>query len=120
MATGEVDEGVERGEYRGALSARRPPGNSTARRARPPGQAGRAWWTLPTATGTAPEPRQSRGHKRLMKRWSHTGEERGGSYFWCSDALIVGHPGIGNMTRALTELIDAGDLGRILLPLDDD
>ncbi|MET8557574.1 hypothetical protein ABZV64_21830 [Streptomyces sp. NPDC004959] len=58
--------------------------------------------------------------ERLMKRWSHTGEERGGSYFWCSDALIVGHPGIGNMTRALIELIDAGDLGRILQRLDGD
>ncbi|WP_435845771.1 hypothetical protein [Streptomyces exfoliatus] len=58
--------------------------------------------------------------ERLMKRWSQTGEELGGRYFWCSDGLIVRDPGIGNMTRVLAGLLDAGDFTQILQRLDDE
>ncbi|WP_203919549.1 hypothetical protein [Rugosimonospora africana] len=56
---------------------------------------------------------------RLMDRWSQTGEEWGGRYFWCSDGLIVRDPGIGNMTEALSGLLDAGELTQVLRRLDD-
>ncbi|GAA5063116.1 hypothetical protein GCM10023336_42090 [Streptomyces similanensis] len=58
--------------------------------------------------------------ERLMKRWSQTGEELGGRYFWCSDGLIVRDPGIDNMTQVLAGLIDAGDFAQVLQRLDDE
>jgi hypothetical protein len=45
---------------------------------------------------------------RLMGRWTRTGEYSAGSYFWCSDGVIVKDPGIGNMTRALAAIYDEG------------
>ena len=57
---------------------------------------------------------------RLMKRWSQTGEELGGRYFWCSDGLIVRDPGIDNMIQVLADLFDAGDLMQVLQRLDDE
>ncbi|MFB8123371.1 hypothetical protein ACFVG1_06120 [Streptomyces bacillaris] len=58
--------------------------------------------------------------ERLMKRWSQTGEELGGRYFWCSDGLIVRDPGIDNMTQVLTGLLDAGDFTQVLQRLDEE
>ena len=58
--------------------------------------------------------------ERLMDRWSQTGEELGGRFFWCSDGLIVRDPGIGNMTQVLAGLLDAGDFTQILQRLDDE
>ncbi|MER5890324.1 hypothetical protein ABT160_41405 [Streptomyces sp. NPDC001941] len=58
--------------------------------------------------------------ERLMKRWSQTGEELGGRYFWCSDGLIVGDPGIDNMTRVLADLLSAGDFTQMLQRVDDE
>lgn len=57
--------------------------------------------------------------ERLMDRWSRTGEELGGRFFWCSDGLIVRDPGIGN-THVLAGLLDAGDFPQILQRLDDE
>jgi hypothetical protein len=56
--------------------------------------------------------------ERLMKRWSHTGEELGGRYFWCSDGLIVRDPGIGSMTQVLAGLLETGDFTQVLQRLD--
>ncbi|MFE2276736.1 hypothetical protein ACFXAE_05580 [Streptomyces sp. NPDC059454] len=58
--------------------------------------------------------------ERLMKRWSRTGEELGGRYFWCSDGLIVRDPGIDNMTRVLAGLLETGDFTQVLQRLDDE
>ncbi|GAA1312147.1 hypothetical protein GCM10009647_036650 [Streptomyces sanglieri] len=58
--------------------------------------------------------------ERLMERWSRTGEELGGRYFWCSDGLIVRDAGIGNMTQVLIGLLDSGDLTQILQRLDEE
>lgn len=58
--------------------------------------------------------------ERLMKRWSRTGEELGGRYFWCSDGLIVRDAGIGNMTQVLVGLLDSGDLTQVLQRLDEE
>ncbi|MEU3690345.1 hypothetical protein [Streptomyces narbonensis] len=58
--------------------------------------------------------------ERLMKRWSQTGEELGGRYFWCSDGLIVREPGIESITQVLVGLLDAGDFTQILQRLDDE
>jgi hypothetical protein len=57
---------------------------------------------------------------RLMARWAGTGECGGGSYFWCSDQLIVRESGVGNMTRVLASLHDEGELGSVLSRLEDD
>lgn len=48
--------------------------------------------------------------QRLMKRWAGTGECAGGSYFWCSDGVVVRDPGVATMTRVLTALHDADTL----------
>ncbi|MEL5961183.1 hypothetical protein AADR41_41605 [Streptomyces sp. CLV115] len=58
--------------------------------------------------------------ERLMERWSRTGEELGGRYFWCSDGLIVRDAGIGSMTEVLVGLLDSGDLTGILRRLDEE
>lgn len=58
--------------------------------------------------------------ERLMDRWSRTGEELGGRYFWCSDGLIVRDPGIGNMTQLLAGMLGTGDFTQILQRLDDE
>ncbi|MFF7183455.1 hypothetical protein [Streptomyces sp. NPDC008121] len=58
--------------------------------------------------------------ERLMKRWSQTGSELGGRYFWCSDGLIVRDPGIESMTQVLVGLLDAGDFTQVLQRLDDE
>ncbi|WP_344571028.1 hypothetical protein [Kitasatospora viridis] len=55
----------------------------------------------------------------LMERWATTGEALGGSYFWCSDGLIVRDAGISNMTRVLVGLAEAGDLTHILQRVDE-
>lgn len=55
-----------------------------------------------------------------MKRWSQTGEELGGRYFWCSDGLIVRDPGIEGMTHVLAHPLDAGDFTQVLQRLDDE
>ncbi|WP_035838878.1 hypothetical protein [Kitasatospora azatica] len=58
--------------------------------------------------------------ERLMKRWSQTGQELGGRYFWCSDGLIVRDPGIESMTQVLADLLDAGEFTQVLQRLDDE
>ena len=57
--------------------------------------------------------------KRLMMRWSRTGECAGGSYFWCPDGLLVNDAGIGNMTRVLAAIYDDGQLTDILNRLEE-
>ncbi|MFF9839321.1 hypothetical protein [Streptomyces sp. NPDC013740] len=58
--------------------------------------------------------------ERLMERWTLTGEELGGRFFWCSDGLIVRDPGIDNMTRVLAGLLDTGDFTQVLQRLNDE
>ena len=54
----------------------------------------------------------------VMARWVESGEALGGRYFWCSDGLIVRDPGISNMTRVLTGLIESDAFTQILHRLD--
>lgn len=57
--------------------------------------------------------------KRLMARWSETGESGRGSYFWCRDGVIVSAPGVSFMTTVLIGLHDdEKTLTKILQPLD--
>lgn len=55
----------------------------------------------------------------IMGRWAATGEALGGSYFWCSDGLIVRDAGISNMTKVLVGLIESGEFTQILQRVDD-
>ncbi|GAA3381483.1 hypothetical protein GCM10020367_72910 [Streptomyces sannanensis] len=55
----------------------------------------------------------------IMKRWVATGEALGGSYFWCSDGLIVRDAGISNMTQVLVGLIQTGEFTQTLQRIDD-
>ncbi|AUI60385.1 hypothetical protein [Amycolatopsis sp. BJA-103] len=52
--------------------------------------------------------------ERLMAKWAQTGEALDGTYFWCSDGLIVRDPGIHSMTEVLVGLLAEGDLTHIL------
>lgn len=54
----------------------------------------------------------------IMARWAESGEALGGRYFWSPDGLIVRDPGIGNMTRVLTGLLETGEFTQILHRLD--
>ncbi|MFC4853042.1 hypothetical protein [Actinophytocola glycyrrhizae] len=56
--------------------------------------------------------------ERLMARWAVTGEYGGGSYFWCSDGVIVREPGVTNMTMVLAQLYEDGQLTDVLERLD--
>ncbi|WP_422739088.1 hypothetical protein ACN263_07550 [Micromonospora sp. WMMD729] len=38
---------------------------------------------------------------RVLHRWAETGEAGGGSYFWCSDLVIIPRPGVEAMVAAL-------------------
>jgi hypothetical protein len=55
----------------------------------------------------------------IMERWATTGEAQGGSYFWCSDGLIVRDAGISNMTQVLVCLVETGEFTQILQRIDD-
>lgn len=55
----------------------------------------------------------------IMGRWAATGEALGGSYFWCSDGIIVRDAGISNMTKVLVGLIESGEFTQILQRVDD-
>ncbi|MFE6615893.1 hypothetical protein [Amycolatopsis sp. NPDC057786] len=56
--------------------------------------------------------------ERLMERWAQTGECGSGSYFWCSDGVIVRKPGVSFMTEVLIGLHDDEDnLTGVLKPL---
>ncbi|MGW2512323.1 hypothetical protein ACWC0A_23610 [Streptomyces scopuliridis] len=55
----------------------------------------------------------------IMERWAATGEALGGSYFWCSDGLIVRDAGISNMTQVLVGLIETGEFTQILQRVDE-
>ncbi|MFF2554746.1 hypothetical protein ACFVUS_27345 [Nocardia sp. NPDC058058] len=58
--------------------------------------------------------------QRLLTRWSETGECMGGSYFWCSDGVIVRDPGVKAMTGVLIGLHDDEHaLASVLQPLDE-
>lgn len=56
--------------------------------------------------------------RRLMDRWSSTGEAAGGHFFQCRDLVIVREPGIGSMTRAVEGLFDEGGPEGVLPELD--
>ncbi|MFF7945909.1 hypothetical protein [Streptomyces griseorubiginosus] len=58
--------------------------------------------------------------QRIMEKGARTGEDLDGSFFWCSDGLIVREPGVDNMARVLVGLLDTGDFECILQRLDDD
>ncbi|MFI7117381.1 hypothetical protein [Amycolatopsis sp. NPDC049868] len=56
--------------------------------------------------------------ERLMEQWAQTGECGGGSYFGCSDGVIVREPGVSFMTEVLIGLHDDEDnLTGLLKPL---
>ena len=57
--------------------------------------------------------------ERLMAKWARTGEYGGGSYFWCVDGLVVRDPGVDNMTTALADLHQDGNLRNALNCLDE-
>ncbi|MFB7944694.1 hypothetical protein ACFC6L_07200 [Kitasatospora phosalacinea] len=57
---------------------------------------------------------------RLMARWARTGEELGGRYFWCSDALIVRDAGLDSIVAVLEGLYASGELTTVLQRLDED
>jgi len=57
--------------------------------------------------------------ERLMDLWATTGEALGGRYFWCSDGLIVGEPGVSVMVEVLTGLLGSGDFRQVLRQIDD-
>jgi hypothetical protein len=47
---------------------------------------------------------------RILARWKHSGEVGNGSYFWCSDLVIVPQQGIPAMTTAIEELVHSQDI----------
>jgi hypothetical protein len=55
----------------------------------------------------------------IMKRWATTGEALSGSYFWCSDGLIVRDSGINSMTEVLLGLVETGEFTQILQRIDE-
>jgi len=57
--------------------------------------------------------------ERLMSNWARTGEYGGGSHFWCFDGIVVRHPGVDNMTAALADLHQSGNLRNALNCLDE-
>ncbi|MFQ6144596.1 hypothetical protein ACLMNJ_16195 [Streptomyces seoulensis] len=58
--------------------------------------------------------------ERLMRLWAGTDEARGGRYFWVSDGLIVGDPGIDSMTGVIAGLIENGEFSEIFQRVIDD
>ena len=50
----------------------------------------------------------------LMNVWAATGEAVGGSYFWCSDGLIVRDPGVSSIIAVLAGLLEEGDFRQVL------
>ncbi|MFI5560737.1 hypothetical protein ACIA2T_15795 [Amycolatopsis japonica] len=58
--------------------------------------------------------------ERLMEHWAQTGECGSGSYFWCSDGVIVREPGVSFMTEVLIGLHDEDNLTGLLKPLDNE
>ncbi|QFG21111.1 hypothetical protein [Actinomadura sp. WMMB 499] len=46
----------------------------------------------------------------VMQRWQSTGECLSGSYFWCTDLIIIHRPGIPAIVEAVRDLIDSGEL----------
>lgn len=55
--------------------------------------------------------------RRLMDRWSDTGECLGGRYFYGWDTLIVRDPGIPAMVHVIDNLVTSGDYRSALRPL---
>ncbi|MEU7873330.1 hypothetical protein [Dactylosporangium sp. NPDC049140] len=41
----------------------------------------------------------------VLRRWAHTGEGAGGSYFWSTDLVIIPRPGITAMIEAIDGLV---------------
>jgi hypothetical protein len=41
----------------------------------------------------------------VLRRWAHTGEAAGGSYFWSTDLVIIPRPGITAMIEAIDGLV---------------
>jgi hypothetical protein len=46
----------------------------------------------------------------VLRRWAHTGEAAGGSYYWETDLVIVPRPGVTAMLEAIDGLIRDGQL----------
>jgi hypothetical protein len=55
----------------------------------------------------------------IMSRHEVSGENLGGSYFWCSDGLIVREAGIAKMTQVLVGLVESGEFKQILRRIED-
>lgn len=55
---------------------------------------------------------------RIMSRWKTTGECLGGSYFQCSDLVVVGREGLDAMTEVLRGLLESGQLRNVLTRVD--
>jgi hypothetical protein len=58
--------------------------------------------------------------ERLMTKDARSGENLGGSYFWCWDGLIVRDPGVESMTAVIDGLLDDDTFTSILRRLDDE
>ena len=52
--------------------------------------------------------------RRLMDRWSVSGEAQSGAYFWCWDGLIVRDAGVSAMARVLAGLVASGEVRQVL------
>jgi hypothetical protein len=48
----------------------------------------------------------------VLRRWAHTGEAAGGSYFWTTDLVIVPRPGITAMIEAIEGLVHNDEIGQ--------
>lgn len=48
----------------------------------------------------------------VLRRWAHTGEAFGGSYFWCTDLVITPRPGITAMIEAIDGLVRDEQIGQ--------
>ncbi|WP_433086437.1 hypothetical protein ACQP1P_13230 [Dactylosporangium sp. CA-052675] len=59
----------------------------------------------------------------VLRRWAHTGEHAGGSYYWETDLVIVPRPGITAMIKAIDGLIRDRNIAQacqVIPDLDDD
>ena len=56
----------------------------------------------------------------VMERRQRSGECLSGQYFWCSDLIIIGQPGIPGVVEAVRDLIAKGDLAGACGLLDPD
>lgn len=55
---------------------------------------------------------------RLMERWKVTGECLGGSYFQCSDLVVMERGGVSAAAELLGRLVESGQLRDVLVRVD--